>query len=205
MPTAPEILPTRTASRARRRRSRSRPSSAYHSASFRPKVIGSACTPCVRPIIGVRRCLERARRRRRAARRDQRRMTSHRLAHLQRLRGVDDVRRGETEVQPARRRADVFGDRGGERDHVVLGGLLDLLDAGDVEARRSPSDRAPHRRAPGRRRPSRRRPPAPPGATPRSGAARSRCGPSRGWCSAESCQCELLRGQSSVRSRRRAR
>ena len=57
MPTAPEILPTDTiSSRARSTRSRSRCSSAYHSASFTPKVIGSACTPCVRPIIGVRRC-----------------------------------------------------------------------------------------------------------------------------------------------------
>ena len=34
----------------------SRPTSAYQSASFRPNVIGSAWTPCVRPIIGVRRC-----------------------------------------------------------------------------------------------------------------------------------------------------
>ena len=40
----------------RRTRSMSRPISAYQSASFRPNVIGSACTPCVRPIIGVRRC-----------------------------------------------------------------------------------------------------------------------------------------------------
>ncbi len=42
--------------RARRTRSMSRSTSAYHSASFSPNVIGSACTPCVRPIIGVRRC-----------------------------------------------------------------------------------------------------------------------------------------------------
>ena len=34
----------------------SRCSSAYQCASFRPKVIGSAWTPCVRPIIAVRRC-----------------------------------------------------------------------------------------------------------------------------------------------------
>ena len=56
MPTAPEILPTRMVSRARRTRSMSRSHSAYHSASFRPKVITSACTPCVRPIIGVCLC-----------------------------------------------------------------------------------------------------------------------------------------------------
>ena len=43
-----------------RTRSTSRASSAYQSASFNPNVIGSACTPCVRPIIGVRPMLERA-------------------------------------------------------------------------------------------------------------------------------------------------
>jgi len=56
VPTAPEILPTPTASRARVTRTMSRCTSAYQSASFRPNVIGSACTPCVRPIIGVRLC-----------------------------------------------------------------------------------------------------------------------------------------------------
>ena len=56
-----------------------------------------------------------------------------RFAHLQRLGGVDDVRRGETEVQPARRRPHLLRDRGGEGDHVVLGDLLDFLDARDVE------------------------------------------------------------------------
>ena len=30
---------------------------------------------------------------------------------------------------------DLLGDGGRERDHVVLGGLLDVLDAGDVEGR----------------------------------------------------------------------
>ncbi len=57
----------------------------------------------------------------------------HRLHHLQGLRGVDDVRRRQAEVQPPRRRADVLGDGRGEGDDVVLGGLLDLFDAGDVE------------------------------------------------------------------------
>ena len=56
MPTAPEIFPTLTTSRARSTRVRARPSSACHRASFSPKVIGSACTPWVRPIIGVSRC-----------------------------------------------------------------------------------------------------------------------------------------------------
>ena len=56
-----------------------------------------------------------------------------RLAHLQRLRGVDDVRRGHAEVQPARRRADLLGDGRREGDDVVLRDLLDLFDASDVE------------------------------------------------------------------------
>ena len=56
-----------------------------------------------------------------------------RFAHLQRLRGIDHVRRGHTEVEPAGGRSDVFGDRGRERDDVVLGGAFDLFDARDVE------------------------------------------------------------------------
>ena len=56
VPTAPDSLPTLTTALARRTRSMARPISAYQSASFRPNVIGSACTPCVLPIIGVCRC-----------------------------------------------------------------------------------------------------------------------------------------------------
>ena len=55
------------------------------------------------------------------------------LDHLQGLRRVDDVRGGQAEVQPARRRTDVLGDRRRERDDVVLCRLFDLVDAGDVE------------------------------------------------------------------------
>ena len=55
------------------------------------------------------------------------------FTHLQRLRGVDHVGGGEAEVQPARRRPDLFGDRGGEGDDVVLGDLLDRFDARHVE------------------------------------------------------------------------
>ena len=56
VPTAPDTFPKEIVSRACSTRSRSRCSSAYQSASFSPKVIGSAWTPCVRPIIGVCRC-----------------------------------------------------------------------------------------------------------------------------------------------------
>ena len=68
-----------------------------------------------------------------AQRAEQRQDEVGRLDHLQCLRRVDDVGRGEPEVQPARRWADVFGHRRGEGDHVVLRRLLDLFDAVDVE------------------------------------------------------------------------
>ena len=45
-------------------------------------------------------------------------------------------------MQPSRGRPDVLGDRGRERDHVVLGDLFDLLDARDVEAGAARSSRA---------------------------------------------------------------
>ena len=60
-----------------------------------------------------------------------------RLAHLQRQRRVDDVGRGQAEVQPARARADVLGDVGGEGDQVVLRHLLDLVDADRRRRRRA--------------------------------------------------------------------
>jgi hypothetical protein len=55
------------------------------------------------------------------------------LAHLQRLRRVDDVRRRHPEVQPPRRRPYVLGHGGREGNHVVLRDRLDLLDAGHRE------------------------------------------------------------------------
>ena len=45
VPTAPLIFPTRMRSRVWVSRSWARPNSSYISASFSPKVIGSACTP----------------------------------------------------------------------------------------------------------------------------------------------------------------
>ena len=53
VPTAPEIFPTRTVSRARRNRSRLRPASAYQSAALRPNVMGSAWMPWLRPTQRV--------------------------------------------------------------------------------------------------------------------------------------------------------
>ena len=82
-------------------RARPRSSSNAQPASFSPKVVGSAWTPCVRPIQIVSRCS--------SARRDdggERAVDPFEdqragLADLQRERGVEDVRGGEAVVQPA--------------------------------------------------------------------------------------------------------
>ena len=56
------------------------------------------------------------------------------VADLERQRGVDHVGRRHAVVDEARRRADVLGDVGQERDHVVAHARLDL---GDARRRRS--------------------------------------------------------------------
>ena len=56
VPTAPEIAPTAAWSNARSSRSRLRCASKAKPASFTPKVVGSACTPWVRPTQSVSRC-----------------------------------------------------------------------------------------------------------------------------------------------------
>ncbi len=62
LPTAPEILPTAIRSPARCSRSASRSSSANQPAALKPKVIGSAWTPWLRPTMGVDRCCSASRR-----------------------------------------------------------------------------------------------------------------------------------------------
>ena len=52
---------------------------------------------------------------------------------LQRLGGIDHVVRGEAIVEPARLRADLFGNRRGEGDDVVLDFSFDFLDARERE------------------------------------------------------------------------
>jgi len=56
VPTAPESFPTEITSRARRRRTTFLRISSAHRAILRPKVIGSAWMPWVRPIITVSLC-----------------------------------------------------------------------------------------------------------------------------------------------------
>ena len=55
-PTAPDSFPTRIPATARSIRVRSRSSPNAHPASFSPNVVGSAWTPCVRPMQSVSRC-----------------------------------------------------------------------------------------------------------------------------------------------------
>ena len=57
------------------------------------------------------------------------------VAHQQRVRGINDIRRCETVMNVARFGADVFGKRRGERNHVVTSRALDLFYAINVEAR----------------------------------------------------------------------
>ena len=56
VPTGPESMPTATRLRTADRRSRFRFISANQSANFMPKLIGSACIPCERPMHGVFLC-----------------------------------------------------------------------------------------------------------------------------------------------------
>ena len=56
VPTAPLNLPVAQPSSAVSRRSSPRPSSSLHSRHLSPNVIGSACTPWLRPTWGVFRC-----------------------------------------------------------------------------------------------------------------------------------------------------
>ena len=125
VPTAPLSFITAIDSRAARRRVRSRSTWLAHSATFAPNVVGSACTPCVRPIITVSRCVLAIA----TSVRDQvGRCLDQQIdgvGHRPAQRRVDDVGRREPVVDPRsgrltdRRLHDVD-----ERGHVVIGHRL---------------------------------------------------------------------------------
>ena len=90
---------------------RSRSSSNAQPASLSPNVVGSACTPCVRPIVTVSRCSSRAlddggeRARRCPSAR------GARLLDRERERGVEHVRGRQAVVEPPAVRAEPLGRR----------------------------------------------------------------------------------------------
>ena len=174
--------------RARARtRARSRATSAYQSASFTPNVIGSACTPCVRPIIGVRRCSS-ARRRMAAEQRVEVRRESDRTPRASAARAPCRARRttsGRSAASaPPGRRCSATAVVNAMTSCCVVCSISSMRAMSN--AARCAQRRARLRRARRPRRPARRSRPARPRATSRTGARRSRWRPSPGACSAES-------------------
>ena len=133
LPTAPESLPTRISSAARSKRFESRSTWAYQLANFSPKVMGSAWTPCVRPIMGV--CLKFMGAAVEHAPQAVQSFADQggRGLHLQRLRSVDHIIGSQAEVQPAGFRPDLFRDRCGESQDIVLDFGFELGDALEIE------------------------------------------------------------------------
>ena len=128
-PTAPAILPTAIAWRAAMSRPAARTISACQRANTSPAVIGSAWIPCERPIIGVSRVLaralgERGREPHHAGDDPLERAAAVWIASA----GVEHVRRGHPEVEPARGLTGELLDVRQERDDVVTCGRLDLED-----------------------------------------------------------------------------
>ncbi len=116
-------------------RRRARPNSSCINASLRPKVVGSAWMPWLRPDAGRELVFLRA-----AGDDGQQRLhvgdeDVRRLHHLHGVAGVAHVAAGEAEVKPAAGVVvDGFGDGGGEADDVVVERLFQFLLARD-EAR----------------------------------------------------------------------
>src|SRR5215467_3867844 len=109
VPTAPEIFPTRTASRARRRRSRLRPASTNHRAGFSPKTVRAPDAEGVlvaesEDTEGTAEPLEPGK------------QQLGRRHELERLRGVDHVGRCEAEMDVPRVGPDRFLEVGEEGD-----------------------------------------------------------------------------------------
>ena len=160
----------RDSSRVRARRGcASRSSSNAQPASFQPNVVGSAWTPCERPMQIVCRCSLRPRDDSRERAVDPFEDQAPGVLNLQRQRGVDDVGRGEAVVEPAAFGPELLRDGVDEGRRVVVRHPLDLGDALAVTAG-GPARGSRRRRSPEccRARPTRRAPRAPPRATART-------------------------------------
>ena len=104
-----------------------------HSPSTMPKVMGSACTPWVRPIMTVSRCSSARRCRMRPSLLVSSSSSAPGRPQLQRQPGVEHVGRREPVVDVLGALPHVLGHAAHEGDDVVLGGLLDLVHPVDVE------------------------------------------------------------------------
>jgi hypothetical protein len=104
-------------------------------ASFRPKVVGSAWMPWLRPTSGVNLCSLRAGLQRGQHPVDIADQDVGGAGQLHGEAGVQHVRAGHALVQEAGFLTDDFGHMGQEGDDVVLGGALDLVDPVGVEDR----------------------------------------------------------------------
>ena len=161
--------------------------SAYQSASFRPNVIGSACTPCVRPIIGVCWCSSA---RSRIAVAPAPSSPSRIRSHASRICSACAVSITSDEVRPkCSQRASsptLLGHGRREGDDVVLVFASISSMRAMSKPPRSRIAAAAAGRDDRRRRPSPRPPRSRPAARSRTAAARSRCGPSRRRCNEQS-------------------
>ena len=119
---------------ADRRRVRARSSSKAQEASLSPKVMGSAWTPWVRPIISVPAWTRAPGHHGGDGRVQAGQDEVGGGAALEGQGGVHDIAAGEPVVEVAALLADRFGDLRDEGHDVVVGGALQLGDAGDVHA-----------------------------------------------------------------------
>ena len=116
-------------------RDRCRRSSSYQTASLRPKVVGSAWTPCVRPIMMVARCATAC----------VPTASINRVSPLCSKRaaatvcsaraGVDHVRARQPEMNEASRVADALSRSTEEGNHIVIDFPLDLSHPVEIAGR----------------------------------------------------------------------
>ena len=101
-------------------RARWRPISSYQIASLNPNEIGSPWMPWERPTMTVALCSQRLRLQHVQQSVESLQDEIHRFRHLDRQRGVDDVRGGQPHMEKPMLRPDGIHERFQKRNHVVL-------------------------------------------------------------------------------------
>ena len=164
-PTAPESLPTRKPWSACSIRTRSRSSANAHPASFSPNVVGSAWTPCVRPMQSVSRWASAFSTTARNERSSPSRSSDPGFLDRDRERRVQDIRRGQAEVEPTavarrafpprrRRRRRRRGSSRARAPRPARPSAASPRRGSDRRPRRGSRQRQPSPRAPRARRPA---------------------------------------------------